>query len=532
MARRRNARRSQGGAALAWLCSVRGDDAPARTRIAYAFVGHARTFEKAAVHKSIQAQLLNSFGAGCDNDVFWYFAEDPIWPASTRERLYSIFQPVAVSIDGGEDSSAEWFEPCREPPAPRMSDFGVRKEYKFFAEPANAVRIARAQFRKFHKAFELVEARERKTGWKYDWVVRCRFDAGWYASMPHFDTFPTDAIYVSSDTWNGISDQFAIVPRKLANDYFRGTDEAMSQCDATGLPKWYAGAESVWQPETFLHSLLNRAGVPFRRCTVPAVVDYGSTSRCLAVCPYSLLGLVVDARTFASGLKAEPFARLAKTAHVAACAARFPCCKIEVYVGDRTVTVDAGPHDAVSGYASLCRHYQLSGAECAQLFHGVRNAGSLADDASVSDDLRAIDTALASLSEDTVVVQINSHTTRVENGPAAAAADAMWAGRVSVDGAAARALWEALRCQFFELWPRALALGAPSNDADCLGATDRLDYAERSLHAFVDDGKLTHSTYDSIVSTNLGFQVWNVPGAAPMPDMLRPDGVRGPTEPS
>ena len=263
----------------------------AQTRVALVFVGHARSFVRPAVHESIKNHLVGGLGGG---DVYWYFSAPPDWSPATAAILEAMFAPVAVAIhaDGGED--AAWHAPCAAPPAPDVAAMGVPRTFKFYADPARAVVVARAIYAKWRAAFALVVAREAAGGFSYDFVVRCRFDAGWYATAPPIDRFPVDRVSVPIQTWNGVNDQFAVAPRRLAGAYF-GAAGAFDACDpATGFPVWYRtvdeesavavsceasgrctpaaghGEPELWQPETFLWRWLKDAGAPVSRSSARA----------------------------------------------------------------------------------------------------------------------------------------------------------------------------------------------------------------------------------------------------------------------
>ena len=459
--------------------------------VAMVFVGHARTFHLPRVSGSIRTNFIDRLCP--DADVFWYFSEPPQWSQEVNQSLMALFQPVKIAIHNEIDE--DWAAPCAEPPLPTMT--GVSQRFKFFAEPTQAIRSARTQLTKFRRALDLVHG--------YDWIIRLRFDAGWYKPFPVKLEDLEDAIYVPIQTWNGINDQVAIVPGHLAKDYFHASD--IFECDnTTGLPRWFS-REMVWQPETLLWAHLRSRKATVRRMTMPVAVTRETDSRCFEAGPYALLGTLVDAVS----RPIQRYQALAKTAHVAACAAQFPCCQVDVKV-QNDFFFHVGIHDR-SSLDSECRKFGIDLPTCETIRSQLRRHAVLADDASVAEDMDALKRQVdATVSHQQVAVQINSAPPPRRDGgehTALTARDAAtFATTLLVDTRDAADLWRGLLCLYYDYWPRAEVLG-PSVLCD----HDTLTYvaaAEMWLHAAVDDIALTDPSYDSLITNQLGWQIWSL----------------------
>lgn len=505
-------------------------------RIAFIFVGHARTFIKPAVYESIRRELVEGFSQGCDRDVFWYLSAAPKWSISANATLYSMFQPTKVVV-ADDEAETEWAAPCLEPPLPRLTELKVPATFKFFDDPPAAVRIARALFGRMAQAFKLVEDRERETHITYSWVVRARFDAGWYAPMGVAATdLAQDRIYVPIQTWNGINDQFALVPRQFALDYFNAQD--VLECDeSTGYPLWYASPTHVWQPETLLWRHLQLRGVPVARRTLPVIISrFDGTSRCLEVAPHTLLGTVADAIARPI-VETSLFSRISKTAHIAACAARYACCSLDLHLDGRIIDLDVAPFGDLE---SACRNHGFSRDTCSLLHTELRKHSLRADDASLVEDLTKLVDLIQNLrhriDDRTSLVQITGPPIREDlrsmmtSSAADAAKGAVWSGWLSVTPQAKVDLWHSLLCAYLWLWPRAEAVAARReeklapivNYGNCTGLVEHLAYTESWLHSHVDDTKLTYPDYATLSSHYLGWQVWTIPE---FPRSIDPYGV-------
>ncbi len=379
-------------------------------RVAFVFVGHARSFARPAVHESIRRHLIDGFaGDECEARVFWLFADEPlnatISPASAL-ALERAFDPARVGVHRAPAGQAA--EAACAPPSARsraeLIALGTDRDFKFLADPPEAVANAAAQFARWRAAFELVREHERASGDAFDWLVRARFDTGWYSAIAPAATFRADRVYVPIHTWNGVSDQLAIVPRHLARAYFDAAS-VFERCvadvgggaigDAVGArplrPAWYTPS-LLWQPESILWRHLELEGVAFSRHTFPAaLVRHGggpsasdSFAQCTELQPYALLSVFLDAAapvpTHADPSVASlPCRSLLKTVHVSACAARFPCCCVTLNLGDdRSIVLHASPGHARAPMLRVCDEHHLDADTCVRIAAQVEARSSAA----------------------------------------------------------------------------------------------------------------------------------------------------------
>ena len=512
----------------------------APSSVALVFVGHARSFHRPAVHESIKRRLVDGLGSG---DVFWYFAEEPGWSDATRTTLVRLFAPVATAVHAEEEPAGAWHGACAAPPLPDVEGLGVPPTFKFYGDPPRAAAIARAMFAKLRGALALVAAREAALGRRYDWIARCRFDWGWFGTLPPLDAWPRDRLYVPTQTWNGVNDQFALAPRDLADVYFDAAD-ALDACDeATGYPAWHAlvgrdmvtGCDAsglcgvnvsrhepaVWQPETMLWTHLKRKGARASRHTFPAAITrLDGTSRCLELMPHVLLSTVLDAafEELVAGARAgKRTANVLKTAHVSACAARFPCCHLLVNADGADVNVSLDIHAPIQ---ASCDALKLGPRRCELLEEHLRTSSAVADDDTVAGDVAFLAgraAALARVDPDAVViVQVNSAPPVASASPDGARDAAPFSSRFAVLANEAHATALAFLCAYLERVPRAEALAAARGlggvlDVECAAAAAHLHAAETAVHGLVDDDALTNPSYATTRQKVLGWEVWTVP---------------------
>lgn len=73
--------------------------------------------------------------------------------------------------------------------------------------------------------YQMMEKNEKKYGYQYDYVIHARLDAAWFAPVPSLERwYPSEMDkdrVIIHDRWaEFVSDTFAILPRKLAKDYY------------------------------------------------------------------------------------------------------------------------------------------------------------------------------------------------------------------------------------------------------------------------------------------------------------------------
>ena len=495
-------------------------------RVAFVFVGHARSFARPAVHESIRLNLIDAFA--CEADVFWMLADEPLnattSPASAL-ALERLFRPTRVAVHNASEHAPG---ACAPPPArspAELISLGVDPRFKFIEDPLEAVRNAAAQFGRLRAAFRLVRDHERARGREFDWVVRARFDAGWYSTIAPAASFRNDRIYVPIHTWNGVSDQLAIVPRHLAHAYFDAAT-VVERCVAaldggTGgtdaWPAWYTPS-LLWQPESILWRHLELEGVRFARHTFPAaLVRHGGASagesftQCTELQPYMLLATFLDAATTTQPTLSAPSVAcksLLKAVHVSACAARFPCCRVALPLDDlRTLALHAVPGRARAPLLKVCDENGLDATLCERMGAELEaQAGVVLDDSFIDDSFStlALSTLEARLSAAgalparvDVVIENHAQASEGSGNPRP------FVLTLSTSGAELRELWGAVLCECMRLAPAlellagASARWAPLLREDCVGAQQRLHDTELAIHQQFDDSAATWAEHAS-----------------------------------
>jgi hypothetical protein len=137
----------------------------------------------------------------------------------------------------------------------------------------------RSGYAKWQRCLEHIEEAEKKDGIRYDYIVRSRPDLFFAKDLPTPNLLPNDRILINpyyecaqdipsgyNQTWSdhqapcdnknyGISDLFAIIPRKLANPY-------MGIANAPNLPRHVCGHRAS-HPECAIRAALYKANITF-----------------------------------------------------------------------------------------------------------------------------------------------------------------------------------------------------------------------------------------------------------------------------
>lgn len=121
-----------------------------------------------------------------------------------------------------------------------------------------------------HGCFDLVHAYEKRNGVRFDWLVRTRFDLGYFQPLPPLSSFSPGAVHLPY-TSLPIADTFAIVPRRFAEAYFKA-DEACTDCRTQASEKTrHAGSTEL---VLINHLLRGLRGSPSAAATTPDLGSY------------------------------------------------------------------------------------------------------------------------------------------------------------------------------------------------------------------------------------------------------------------
>ena len=265
---------------------------------AICFSGHFRTFSSSeSLRESIKTNLVDALGAnaeiGCGSDVFAYLSQsEAVNEAVSIAEFIRIFKPIRFVVappDEALDINASRHTSVNLPPLPTEQEINRQPSWVWADNPAAVVGLARLQYRKIMKCYELVLDHEVHHG-RYAWVVRARFDGGWYRPLPPASTFRRDRVWLKNTVYNGIQDQFFLVPRHLSDAAF-GAAAWLFDSEA---PRWWSSG-LLWQPESFLWKAWREVGVPFGRATVPFVLVRDQVGpECYRNLPWSSLILLLD----------------------------------------------------------------------------------------------------------------------------------------------------------------------------------------------------------------------------------------------
>lgn len=198
--------------------------------VAICLSGEARSLVRPEVRANIGMGLVAPFGGRAD--LFAFLAAGVIPEEVVREAAAEL-RPVELCIDTEREAcalSARLPEPPRPPPA---------------ADTRGCLTEGFTQFARIARCFDAVRAREAQRGTAYRWLVRARPDMAYEAALPAYA--PASGLgwrSLREDTaWilyprpsarravlpltrvSFIDDMLAVLPRRLAEAYFRTADD-------------------------------------------------------------------------------------------------------------------------------------------------------------------------------------------------------------------------------------------------------------------------------------------------------------------
>jgi hypothetical protein len=234
--------------------------------------------------------LSANAGSGCGSDVFAYLSQAEAANESESiahfNRMFNPIRFVVAPPDGILDVN---YSSIGLPPLPTAQDMDRQPFWLWADNPAAVVDLSRSQYRKIMKCYELVLEHEVHRG-RYAWVVRARFDGGWYRPLPPVSAFRSDRVWLKNTVYNGIYDQFFLAPRHHSDAAFG----AAAWLFDTEVPRWWAPG-LFWQPESFLWKAWHECGVPFGRASVPSVLVRAQVGpECFQNLPWSSLIMLLD----------------------------------------------------------------------------------------------------------------------------------------------------------------------------------------------------------------------------------------------
>lgn len=193
-------------------------------RVAICFSGHARSFMHAHVRERTKERLVESLE--CKTvDVFFYLAIEESIRSATRREWDTFARPPAFTVEAVRTAMLEFN------PIAIVLHQGEARIIPNGCSEDSAPSVAFSQHYKTAACFGLVEASERKKNERlplarhsyYDWIVRARPDLAWVVPIVPIGYFRSDRVYLPGHFWP-IGDMFALVPRHLANLFFRAID--------------------------------------------------------------------------------------------------------------------------------------------------------------------------------------------------------------------------------------------------------------------------------------------------------------------
>ena len=245
------------------------------SRVAICLAGGVRTFARPHVHRSIATNLISGLDAHVD--VFAILRLADVSPkGSLEEREHSRVDASRADLKKAlaalgtalrsvvlDNSSSSVYGVKHNPKCELRGFMGKSYEHgmRSVAQPASWARC-----------LDHIEEAERGNGGvQYDWVIRSRPDAYWFAPHPPACALPTDAIM--AHVWN---DLHFVLPRQAATLVLRGMLSQYTSCDGRFIHE---------TPERWLHAAMSSATTS----DCAAAAARGRTKRGQLVFPFSLV---------------------------------------------------------------------------------------------------------------------------------------------------------------------------------------------------------------------------------------------------
>jgi len=275
--------------------------------VAICFSGHFKAFSSSRLlRESIKANFVDTLRAnvefGCGSDVFAYLSQSEAANESTTVADFiQTFEVTRFVVAPPEDPI--WVNDSALPPRPTKLEMSRLGQWPYADNPAEVIESARSQYRKIMRCYDLVLDHEARRG-RYAWVLRARFDGGWYRPLPPVSAFRNDRVWIkNSDAYGGVQDLIFLAPRHLSDAAF-GAAAWLFDNEA---PRWWVQG-LFWQHESFLWKAWYDCGIPFGRASIPMVlVRDNDVTDCLTnkpwTTPISMLGFLVNEEVAPGGTK-------------------------------------------------------------------------------------------------------------------------------------------------------------------------------------------------------------------------------------
>lgn len=219
----------------------------AQARVAICMTGHLRTFGRSHVHGSIREHLiggLSRLGALVDLFAVLGTADAPVKSSRDPWRLTPVVGERAIdelALQSLHPRQVVWVkQPWLQPNHKcRLANAAARMLLeRGIAQPSA-----------WATCYGLLEHAERADQLTYDWVIRTRPDAWWYAPHPPLCSGKACPIVLHRhpcDRRNGYSDHHFELPRSAAAGVLRGMALTYQECNTTlpytRLEDWLGGA--------------------------------------------------------------------------------------------------------------------------------------------------------------------------------------------------------------------------------------------------------------------------------------------------
>ena len=202
-----------------------------------------------------------------------------------------------ISLDGLRTMVRRW---------PRFADVKVAYNFSWFGLTPFApvlgnprVSILR-QLHDYFRVFQLVVLEEKRRSatfrydWTYDWMIHARVDMMWLAPHVPLALLDPRLLWVPPRSGDGVSDRHAVVPRHLADVYFRQRWQLLQQQDLLEI----LPIESLTSddPEHYLENVLIARGVPLGAFPIPAYIGCcAAHERCFqTACRHAVMSRWLD----------------------------------------------------------------------------------------------------------------------------------------------------------------------------------------------------------------------------------------------
>lgn len=178
-----------------------------RPNVAYCLIGLSRTFSSKNVYVTLRKNMIEGFGGNASLFISLQVSNDNELETLSPALLY--LKDLIVDHSIYYDKQTKKFD--------KNANASLGSIY--FEDP-NYVNKVLAQYDNVKRCYESVENYEKKSGFKFDWIMKVRSDVVYFQAVPPFCLYNPKFVR----TARGSNDVLNLIPRDLGSPIFNFVD--------------------------------------------------------------------------------------------------------------------------------------------------------------------------------------------------------------------------------------------------------------------------------------------------------------------